>query len=87
MARIGWAFFFLAALCLGQGSAPPRPEKAAKKAVVDRYHGVEVRDDYRWLEDTASAATLKWVKDQNRTTRAVLDALPAREAIRKQLQP
>jgi prolyl oligopeptidase len=85
MARISLAFFLFAALCLGQGSAPPRPEKATKKAVVDRYHGVEVRDDYRWLEDTSSAATLKWVKDQNRTTRAVLGALPAREAIRKQL--
>ena len=85
MTRIGLAIFFFAALCLGQGTAPIRPEKAAKKAVVDRYHGVEVRDDYRWLEDRGSADTLKWVKDQNRATRAVLDTLPGRERIRRQL--
>jgi prolyl oligopeptidase len=86
MARVGLAFVLFTSFTLGQASAPGRPEKAARKLVTDTYHGVEVRDEYRWLEDASNPATRQWVKDQNRYTRAVLDALPARAAIRKQLQ-
>jgi prolyl oligopeptidase len=86
MARFGSAFVLFASLLLGQSSAPSRPAKATKKLVVDRYHGVEVGDEYRWLEETAGPAARQWTKDQNRHTRAVLDAFPAREAIRKKLQ-
>jgi prolyl oligopeptidase len=62
-----------------------QPAKTAKKPVTDVYHGVEVRDDYRWLEDVNAPAVKEWVKDQNRSTRAVLDKLPARNDIRKRL--
>jgi prolyl oligopeptidase len=86
MARTSLPFVLLASLTLGQSFAPSRPEKAARKLVTESYHGVEVRDEYRWLEDAASPATRQWVKDQNRFTRAVLDDIPARETIRKQLQ-
>jgi prolyl oligopeptidase len=86
MARFGLAFTLFASIVLGQSSGPSRPAKAAKKLVVDRYHDVEVRDEYRWLEETAGPAVRNWTKDQNRHTRTVLDAWPAREAIRKRIQ-
>jgi prolyl oligopeptidase len=82
MARVGYALIVLAALPFLQ---PTQPAKTAKKPVTDTYHGVEVRDDYRWLEDVDDPAVRDWVKDQNRATRAVLDKLPARNEIRKRL--
>ncbi len=45
---------------------------------VDDYHGAEVADPYRALEDTESELTAKWVASQNEVTRRYLDALPSR---------
>ena len=64
------------------GAAPP---ETAVKPVIDMYHGVKVRDDYRWLEDGTSAETQKWVADEMAYTRALLDPRPGREAIHKRL--
>lgn len=49
--------------------------------VVDVYFDMEVPDPYRWLEDDRSAQTAAWVAEQNRVTRAYLDAIPYREEI------
>lgn len=50
--------------------------------VIDQYHGVSVSDPYRWLEDGNDPAVEKWSDAQNDFTRATLDKLPARDAIR-----
>ena len=65
--------------------APAAPPEAAIKPVIDMYHGVKVRDDYRWLEDGTSADTQKWVAEEMSYTRALLDPRPGREAIHKRL--
>ena len=52
---------------------------------VDDYHGTKVADPYRWLEDPNSDETKAWITEQNKVTRAFLDAIPAREAIRSRL--
>jgi prolyl oligopeptidase len=53
-----------------------------RERVVDTYHGVEVLDGYRWLDDQGSEATKKWTAAQDARTRAYLEAQPFREAIR-----
>jgi prolyl oligopeptidase len=57
------------------------PPGARRDDVVDVVHGVEVADPYRWLEDGDAADTQAWVAEQNRHTRAVLDALPTRTGL------
>jgi prolyl oligopeptidase len=57
-----------------------------KTDTVDDYHGHQVSDPYRWLEDTESAQTAEWVAEQNRVTEQFLQSLPARAEIRKRLE-
>ncbi|MGE0354269.1 MAG: prolyl oligopeptidase family protein [Gemmatimonadales bacterium] len=54
--------------------------------VVDRIHGVDVPDPYRWLEDSTSPATIAWTEAQNALTERQLASVPARAAIRRRLE-
>ena len=69
---------------------PLRAESAAVTAekipVTDQYHGIEVRDDYRWLEDPRAPKVREWTAAQNATTRAWLDALPVRARLAAHLE-
>ena len=56
-----------------------------RQPVTDTYHGVAVKDDYRWLEDADAPAVKQWVARQNRASRAYLDSAPARAALEKRL--
>lgn len=60
---------------------PPTPIHPA----TDTYFGVEVIDNYRWLEDGNDPAVQAWARAQNDYTRSVLDAIPARAAIVERL--
>lgn len=56
-----------------------------KAAVTDTYHGVQVQDPYRWLEDDRSEETASWVNAQNKVTQEYLARIPFREEIRERL--
>lgn len=62
-------------------SYPPTPVVEQ----VDNYHGTEVADPYRWLEDSQSEATQAWIAAQNDLTFAYLNAIPARQALFQRL--
>ncbi|MBN1834102.1 MAG: S9 family peptidase [Deltaproteobacteria bacterium] len=54
---------------------------------IDTYHGVEVSDPYRWLEEDVreSERVAQWVAAQNEVTFGYLEKLPQREVIKERL--
>ncbi|MEN3939960.1 prolyl oligopeptidase family serine peptidase [Prosthecobacter sp. SYSU 5D2] len=62
------------------------PETRQDKSVVDTYHGTEVADPFRWLEDDNSEETKAWVKAQNEVTFGYLNKLPKRDELRARLE-
>jgi prolyl oligopeptidase len=62
----------------------PRYPAAPRGPIVDEYHGVRVADPYRWLEQTGSAQTARWIRAEDQLTAAFL-ARTARPAIRRRL--
>lgn len=63
------------------------PYPATKKVdTVDKYFDTTVPDPYRWLENDHAADTKAWVQEENKVTRAYLDQIPYRDAIRKRLE-
>src|SRR5215470_10968288 len=61
------------------------PPATRKEPVTDRYQGVEITDDYRWLENWDDPAVKAWSDGQNAYARSVLDRLPGVDAIRKEV--
>jgi protease II len=97
--RIGFLSVFIAMLSAGvcattradgfeeNGKSLPAkcPPATRQDDVVDTLHGAKIADPYRWLEDQDSAETRAWIEAQDAYTAAVLDAVPARSAIRGRL--
>ena len=52
----------------------------------DDYHGTNVSDPYRWLEDDHSAETKEWVEAQNKVTNAYLSQIPFRDKIKNRIE-
>jgi prolyl oligopeptidase len=59
--------------------------ETAKGDVVDNYHGTEIADPYRWLEDDMSDETAAWVKAQNEVTFSYLESIPFRDALKERM--
>lgn len=58
---------------------------APRSATVDVYHGVEVPDPFRPLEDPDAPETRVWIEAQNAVTTAYLERIEARDRIRSRL--
>jgi prolyl oligopeptidase len=88
-----FALLGLLAACHSPPVAPVPPVEspmpvypaAPRGDVVDDYHGTRVADPYRWLEDAGSAATRRFVAEQNALAQPWLEALPQRAWIRDRL--
>jgi prolyl oligopeptidase len=57
----------------------------ARGDVVDNYHGTQVADPYRWLEQLDSEATRQWVNAENAVSQPRLESLPARPWLKQRL--
>ena len=66
---------------------PPPATKTAP--VTDTLHGVEIVDEYRWLEplEKDSSEVVEWTTAQNDHTRSVLDRIAFRDELAKALEP
>jgi len=56
--------------------------KTARTDIVERLHGVEVADPYRWLEDLDNPKTQEWIEAQNDLTFDYLRHIPIRKRLR-----
>src|SRR5579871_1625981 len=54
-------------------------------STVEKIHGVEVADPYRWLENADSPEVRQWVEGQNAFAATVLEQLPGQKAIHDRL--
>ncbi len=80
---------FSLALFLSGAALATEPEEAQERVypeaergdILDTYHGVDVADPYRWLEDPDSDQTRAWVDAQVALTTDHLQAIPRRDVI------
>ncbi len=59
---------------------------APRIPVTSTYHGVDVTEDYRWLEHASSEETIAWTTAQQHRTRAYFDRIPWRDALRTRVE-
>jgi len=67
------------------GITLPAPPVAPIHVVTDNYDGVEIQDDYRWLEDAKSPQTRAWIDQENAYTEKYLSQVKDLSQIKTQL--
>ena len=80
--------FFSLSCCLTKAQEPHIVYPETKTVnQVDDFHGTEVADPYRWLEDDVrtSKDVAEWVEAQNKVTFGFLKSIPERDAIEKRI--
>ncbi|MGI4856487.1 MAG: prolyl oligopeptidase family serine peptidase [Janthinobacterium lividum] len=80
----------LAAALLGLAhaswAAVEGPPVAPIRPVTDTYFGTPVVDNYRYMENLKDPEVQRWMKGQADYTRAVVERIPGRDALAKQIQ-
>lgn len=66
-------------------AAPLSYPESPREAQIDTYHGVEVADPYRWLENMDEPRVRQWIEAQNALAQPWLEGIPARERIKERL--
>src|SRR5262245_37185890 len=70
--------------------APAGPTKdypaSRRDAIVDKLHGVDVADPYRWLEDPAKPDVAAWMKAEDDYARGRIAKLPGRDKLAARLR-
>ncbi len=56
-----------------------------KIPVIDTYHGTQITDNYRWLEDADDPEVVAWIEAQERLSHTIIDPLPQKQWLLKRL--
>ena len=83
---IRFSLMLSSSVALGQSSSPITYPVARKTDQVDNYHGTQVPDPYRWMEDDRSTETADWVKAENKVTFDYLAQIPYRKQFQDRLE-
>lgn len=83
----------LAAFAPAQGPSPTAdavpavlaPPTTKVEAITENIHGVEIVDDYRWLENQTSPQTRAWIDAENAYTDSLLSRIPGRDALKEKV--
>lgn len=82
----------MSSVCVGVLLAMPAmagpiatPPETMKKPETDKYHGVEVVDEFRWLEDWSDPEVKAWSDKQNDYARAYLDQIKCVPELRERV--
>ena len=62
----------LSAMLAAEDSPRTAPPATPEHDVVANYHGRQVHDPYRWLEEAGAPAVEQWIDSQNTYTDAVM---------------
>ena len=60
--------------------------RAPRIPLTETFHGVDVTEDYRWLEDASSPETLAWTRAQQQRSRAYFGGIPWRDVLRARVE-
>jgi len=75
-----------ALLCAATAADEPlRYPPAPRGNVVEDYHGTQVADPYRWMEDLDSPETRAWASAEGKVTDDYLASIKEREPLRKRI--
>jgi prolyl oligopeptidase len=85
IARLSASILVLSSAVASAKPSRPPAIPTRKDDVVDRLHGVDVPDPYRWLEDGDAPEVQRWTEAQNAATRRALDRVPGRAALERRL--
>ncbi|HYL97827.1 MAG TPA: prolyl oligopeptidase family serine peptidase [Blastocatellia bacterium] len=68
------------------GQNHPTEPKTRVEPVSEEIHGVNITDNYRWLEDQNSPETRAWINEENQYTKSLLDSVAGRNQIHQRLE-
>jgi len=67
-------------------SCAQNPPSTRIEPVTDTLHGVEIVDNYRWLEDGESPEVQKWIDEQDAYCRQYISRYPDREKLHQRIE-
>ncbi|UCG92726.1 MAG: S9 family peptidase [candidate division WOR-3 bacterium] len=59
---------------------------APVRTVIDDYHGVEISDPYRYMENLKDPEVQQWIKAQADYTQSILEQIPGRDELCKRIE-
>lgn len=80
-----FVYGFLSVSTLIYAQDPVKPSTLEPRPVTDTYHGVDVTDNYRFLENLEDEQVLTWFKDNANYADAVMNQVPNQDMLKERM--